>query len=100
MKIDYGHTMTDTTMTLRISSELKRRLEGISMATRRSKSFLASEAVMRFVESEEVFINGLKAAQAEIKEGLGITHSVVMAEMDALIDQTAQIQDKADKTSL
>ncbi|VAX05112.1 hypothetical protein MNBD_GAMMA20-2467, partial [hydrothermal vent metagenome] len=39
-----------TTMSIRLDSKLKSRLDKLSTATRRSKSFLAAEAVREFVE--------------------------------------------------
>ena len=43
--------MTDTTtMTVRLSSELKEKLERLAESTRRSKSYLASEAIAQYVD--------------------------------------------------
>ncbi len=55
-----------TTMTIRLEPELKSRLDKLSATTRRSKSFLAAEAVREFVEINEWQIeeirNGIKEA--------------------------------------
>lgn len=55
-----------TTMTIRLEPELKSRLDKLSVSTRRSKSFLAAEAVREFVEINEWQIkeikNGIKEA--------------------------------------
>ncbi|MCB1869205.1 MAG: CopG family ribbon-helix-helix protein [Gammaproteobacteria bacterium] len=57
-----------TTMTIRLEPELKSRLDKLSAATRRSKSFLAAEAVREFVEINEWQIqeteNAIKEADA------------------------------------
>jgi len=42
-----------TTMTIRLEPELKSRLDKLSAATHRSKSFLAAEAVREFIEINE-----------------------------------------------
>ena len=43
--------MTDsTTMTVRLSRELKGKLERLAESTRRSKSYLAAEAIAEYVE--------------------------------------------------
>jgi|Tabmets5t2r1_1033131.scaffolds.fasta_scaffold314912_1 RHH-type rel operon transcriptional repressor/antitoxin RelB len=43
--------MTDTTtMTVRLSKELKSRLERLAASTRRSKSYLAAEAIAEYVD--------------------------------------------------
>ena len=58
-----------TTMTIRLEPELKSRLDKLSAATHRSKSFLAAEAVREFVEINEWQIeevkNAIKEADAE-----------------------------------
>ena len=52
-------------MTIRLEPELKSRLDKLSKATHRSKSFLAAEAVREFIELNEWQIQELKAAIIE-----------------------------------
>ncbi|VAW59211.1 hypothetical protein MNBD_GAMMA08-705 [hydrothermal vent metagenome] len=54
-----------TTMTIRLEPELKSRLDKLALATQRSKSFLASEAVREFIELNEWQIEELKSAVKE-----------------------------------
>ena len=54
-----------TTMTIRLEPELKSRLDKLSAATRRSKSFLAAEAVREFIEINEWQIEEIKDAVKE-----------------------------------
>lgn len=54
-----------TTMTIRLEPELKSRLDKLSAATHRSKSFLAAEAVREFVEINEWQIEEIKTAIKE-----------------------------------
>jgi RHH-type transcriptional regulator, rel operon repressor / antitoxin RelB len=42
-----------TTMTLRLEAAMRKRLEKLSKATARSKSFLAQEAIRAYVELQE-----------------------------------------------
>ncbi len=58
-------SQTSTTMTIRLEPELKTRLDNLSKATHRSKSFLAAEAVREFIELNEWQIQELKAAIKE-----------------------------------
>lgn len=51
-----------TTMTIRLESDLKQRLEALAEATHRSKSFLANEALNDFLEHNEWQIEQLKEA--------------------------------------
>jgi predicted transcriptional regulator len=52
-------------MTIRLEPELKSRLDKLSAATRRSKSFLAAEAVREFIEINEWQIEEIKDAVKE-----------------------------------
>lgn len=54
-----------TTMTIRLEPELKSRLDKLSAATHRSKSFLAAEAVREFIELNEWQIEEIKTAVKE-----------------------------------
>ena len=58
-----------TTMTIRLEPELKDRLDQISEATHRSKSFLAVEAIRDFVEVNEWQVQEIKAAIKEADNG-------------------------------
>jgi len=58
-----------TTMTIRIESELKLRLDKLSESTHRSKSYLAAEAVREYVDLNEWQINEIKAAVKEADSG-------------------------------
>ena len=42
-----------TTITIRIDTEMKDRLDRLAEATQRSKSFLAAEAIRGFIDSSE-----------------------------------------------
>ncbi|HLY56315.1 MAG TPA: ribbon-helix-helix protein, CopG family [Stellaceae bacterium] len=54
-----------TTMTIRLESEVKERLDRLADATRRSKSFLAAEAIREFVEINEWQIREIESAIGE-----------------------------------
>ena len=72
-------------MTIRVSSELKAQLDRIADATQRSKSFLAGEAISRFVMSEAKIIEGIKTGVADISEGRVLPHEAVMQKLRATI---------------
>ena len=75
-----------TTMTIRISPETKAKLERIAADTRRSKSFLAAEAVSSYVERELEIIEGIKRGMADAEAGRVVPHDEAMAELYAVID--------------
>lgn len=56
-------------MTLRLEDDVKARLDKLAGATRRSKSFLAAEAIREFVENNEWQIREVKAAIKEANAG-------------------------------
>lgn len=56
---------TSTTISVRIDSDMKDRLERLANATQRSKSFLAAEAIRHFVDINEWQISEVYAALTE-----------------------------------
>lgn len=54
-----------STMTIRLESELKDRLDKLAQTTRRSKSFLAAEAVREYLELNDWQIQETKTALTE-----------------------------------
>ena len=58
-----------TTMTIRLEPELKERLDQLAEATRRSKSFLAVEALRDFIELNEWQIQEIQDAVKEAERG-------------------------------
>ena len=54
-----------STMTIRLESELKDRLDKLAQTTRRSKSFLAAEAVREYLELNDWQIQEIKTALTE-----------------------------------
>ena len=81
--------MSDTTITVRVPQAIKDRLEAIGSTYRRSKSFLALEAIQRYVENEEEYIEGIKDARADVKAGRTFTNDEVFASIDAVIARKA-----------
>jgi len=52
----------------------KRRLDALSKRSKRSKSFLAAEAITAYVESEEWQLGEIHAAMNELETGRGVRH--------------------------
>ena len=57
--------MTET-ISIRLHPETKARLEALSKRSKRSKSFLAAEAIAVYVESEEWQLGEIQAGLAEL----------------------------------
>jgi RHH-type rel operon transcriptional repressor/antitoxin RelB len=66
-----------TTLSVRIDSDTKKRLDTLAKRSRRSKSFLAAEAIVAYVESEEWQLGELHAGIAELESGRKVSHEKV-----------------------
>jgi len=75
-----------TTMTIRLDPEVKEKLGRIARDTRRSRSFLAAEAVAAFVDRELQIIEGIQRGLADMEAGRVVPHEQVVAEGRAIID--------------
>jgi len=58
-----------TTLTIRLNSELKEKLDCLADAMQRSKSYLAAKAIQEFVELNDWQIREIKQAIAEADRG-------------------------------
>lgn len=76
-----------TTMTIRVSPEVKAKLGRIAADTRRSRSFLAGEAVAAYVERELEIIEGVKRGLADMDAGRLAPHDEAMSEIYKAIDE-------------
>ena len=68
--------MTET-LSIRIDTETKKRLDTLAKRSRRSKSFLAAEAIARYVESEEWQLGEIQAGIAGLESGQLVSHEKV-----------------------
>jgi RHH-type rel operon transcriptional repressor/antitoxin RelB len=68
--------MTET-LSIRLDSETKDRLTALAKHSRRSKSFLAAEAIAAYVEQEEWQLGEIRAAMDELDAGGGVSHEKV-----------------------
>lgn len=72
-------------MTIRLDEALKDRLDKLTDLTRRSRSFLAAEAVRVYVERELEIMGGIAQGLADIDAGRVIPHDEAMREIDRLL---------------
>ncbi len=77
--------MGSTTLTVRLPPELKDRLGELAERTRRTKSFLAWEAISGYVERELEIVAGIEHGLDDMKAGRVVPHEDVMADIDATI---------------
>lgn len=81
--------MTSVTMTIRVPSELHDKLGRLSEGTRRSRSYLAAEAVAAYVERELAIIEGIELGLADVVSERVLPHDEAMARLDAAINSAA-----------
>jgi predicted transcriptional regulator len=70
--------MTET-LSIRIDAEIRKRLDLLAKQSKRSKSFLAAEAITAYLESESWQLGEIEAAMKQADAGLGIPHQEVSA---------------------
>ena len=86
--------MGSTTLTVRLPPELKDRLGELTERTRRTKSFLAGEAISGYVERELEIVAGIEHGLDDMKAGRVVPHEDVMADIDATIKKAKTRQPK------
>ncbi|MFA5965586.1 MAG: CopG family ribbon-helix-helix protein [Sphingomonas sp.] len=70
-----------TTMTIRVPTELKEKLGRLAQGTRRSRSYLATEAVTAYVDRELSIIEGIQQGLVDVAAGRTVPHDVAMREV-------------------
>jgi len=77
------------TVTFHTSSENKSRLERLAKATKRSKSYLSNEALERYLETEEEFVDAVLQGIEQADAGNVHTSAEVKDHLHSAIDMIA-----------
>ena len=77
---------TSTTMTIRLDPQLKEKLGRLAGEPRRSRSFLAAEAVKTYVDRELAIIEGIERGLADVEAGRTVSHEDAMASVRRAIE--------------
>lgn len=72
-----------TTLTVRLSAEVKQRLGRLAGHTKRTKSYLAGEAITDFVERELAIVEGIKRGLDDMRAGRVTPHGEAMRKLRA-----------------
>lgn len=78
------------TVTVRLSPETKERLEKLAGETRRTKSFLAGEAIADYVERELKIVEAIQRGLEDVKAGRTVPHDEAIARLHATVDRVAK----------
>ena len=69
--------MSSATFTIRVDSNVKKRLEKLAKSTGRSRSFIAAEAIGSYLDVNEWQVAGIKRAIEAMDQGDGVRHERV-----------------------
>jgi RHH-type transcriptional regulator, rel operon repressor / antitoxin RelB len=69
--------MASTTLSVRVDTAEKKRLEALAKSTGRSRSFLAADAIKEYLDVNEWQVAGINAAIASMDAKGGIPHDDV-----------------------
>lgn len=65
------------TLSIRLDTATKKRLDDLAKRSNRSRSILAAEAIAAYVDSEEWQLTEVQAGIAELDAGHGVSHEKV-----------------------
>lgn len=72
------HSQSSTTVTVRLPEYVEARLAELAGHTRRSKSFLAREAITAYVERELAIVAGVERGLSDMDTGRVVDHEDAM----------------------
>jgi predicted transcriptional regulator len=76
--------MASTVLSVRVPEELKEQLDYLSRSTKRSKAYLATEALTDYVRKNAWRAKELHEAVKEAEKGVFISHEAMLAWVDSL----------------
>ena len=77
--------MSSMTMTIRVPTDVSDKLARLAKGKRRSRSFLAAEAVAAYVDRELSIIDGIEQGIADVAARRVVPHDIAMDRVDAVI---------------
>lgn len=77
-------------LNIRLAPETLQRLDAVAAATRRSRSFIANEALEAWINREIELIEDIRIGLDEAKAGKVVPHERVMRDHDAAIERATR----------
>ena len=77
-----------SSITIRLDSEMANAVDELATALDRSRSWVATDALRRYLEDERRWLEDVKAGIAELDRGEGLPHEEVMARAKARIQSS------------
>jgi predicted transcriptional regulator len=81
---------SSTTLTVRLSPQVKKRLGRLAGHTNRTRSFLAGEAIADFVERELAVVEGIKRGLDDMQAGRVTPHKPAMRRLRTTVKSAAK----------
>jgi predicted transcriptional regulator len=82
--------MRSTTLTVRVSPQVKKQLGRLATHTKRTKSYLAGEAISDFVQRELSVIEGIERGLDDMRAGRVVPHKTAMRRLRATVARVAK----------
>lgn len=79
-----------TTITIRVEAETKQKLDRLAELTQRSRSWLAADALDRYLAEELEICEGIVEAMKDADAGNTIPHEEAMAIIEAAVERAAR----------
>ncbi len=79
-----------TTLTVRVSPQVKKRLGRLAVHTKRTKSYLAGEAISDFVDRELAIVEGIERGLEDMRAGRLVPHKKAMYRLRATVARAAK----------
>jgi predicted transcriptional regulator len=76
---------TSTTLTVRLSPQVKKHLSRLAGHTKRTESYLAAAAIADFVERELAFVEGIRRGLDDMQAGHVTPHEEAMHKLRATV---------------
>lgn len=78
-----------TTITIRIPAELRDKLDRVAEVTKRSRSYVAADALAEYADNELRIVEGIMRGLADAKAGRVIPHDEAMAQLRQRVTKAA-----------
>lgn len=77
-------------LNVRLDPETLRKLDAVAAATRRTRSYIANEALEAWIDREMEIIEDLRVGFEEIRAGKGIPHERAMRDIDLAVERAVK----------
>ncbi len=84
------HTPASSTLTVRLKSSVRDDLDRLCSQTKRTRSFLAAEAIEAYVAYETAIARGVERGLKDMRANRVVSHAAAMDQLDAEIARVAR----------